>query len=171
MKGYIPVEIPTKRYIRAFVLAKFGDKPMMSTQHEIGSKFYDLLNHHTNERKSEFANIRYNSRLKLYVSYHTFRQRGANLNETNIKNFNIYIEREIKECFRFYMDFYIEILPSFEANLPVVRRKLGIDIEDWNDDSIRKDYYRYRKRTGKPALYAKTSTRIVPSAHNFNFAF
>ncbi len=103
----------------------------------------------------------------MYVNYHTFRQRGAYLHETNIKNFNTYIEREIKERFRFYMDFYIEILPSFESNLPTVRKKIGIDIEDWSDDSIRKDYYRYRLAAKKPLLYLKTYTRTVPLFKQF----
>lgn len=172
MKGYIPIEIPTKRYIKAYIQSQLGEKPLMSTDCRIGSKLYDVLNHKTNERKNQFANIRYNEKLKIYVSYHTFRHRGAFLNETNIKNFNLFVEEEIKSCFRLYMNFYISILPNFEANLPEVRKKLGIDLEAWSDDSMRKDYYRYRLYTGKPLLYTKNSTRPLKEGTNFtNFAF
>ena len=166
MKGYIPIEIPTKAYIRAYVLAQLGEQPVMNTEHQIGSKLYDVLNHECNERKSEFANKRYNARLRVYVNYHTFRHRGAFLNETNIKNFNLFIEQEVKNKFRFMMDLYIELHPSFEANLPKVRAKLGIEMEDWDTDSMKKDYYRYRLRSGKKLLYDKSIARTVPSQKN-----
>ena len=171
MTGYIPVEIPTKRYIKAYVMHMLGEKPYMNNRHHIGNKLYDVLNHQTNERKNEFSNKRYNERLKVYVSYHTWRQRGAYLNETNIKNFNLYIEKELKDKFYLYMDFYISILPNFTANLPEVRRRLGIDIFHWEEDSMRKDYYRYRKEAGLPPLYSKNSTRTVPSVNFTHFSF
>lgn len=137
----------------------------MSTSHNIGAKFYDLLQHETNERRTEFANVRYNDQLKLYVSYHTFYQRGCYLNETQIKSFNLYLEREIKEKFRDYMDFYLEIHPNFMANLPAVRRKLGIDIWAWDDDSMKKDYYRYRIRNNRALLYKNDEPRASFGRH------
>lgn len=144
----------------------------MSTDHKFGNKLYDLLENKRNERKTEFASKRYNSRLRMFVNYHTFKQRGTNLHETNIKNFNLFVEKEIKERFYELMDFYIDILPSFEANLPLVRKKLGIECDDdWSADSMKKDYYRYRLRTGKPMLYSNTSTRTVPSQKTINLAF
>ncbi len=171
MKGYIPVVIPTKRYIQAYLNSQLGEQPKMCTEHEIGSFFYNVLTHTTNERKTEFANVRYNAQVKVYVSSYTFRQRGANLKETNIKNFNRFIEKKIKSRFYELMDDYFEMLPSFTANLPAVRRKLGIDVEEWDDDSMRKDYYRYRIATGKPLIYDKTSSRLVPSEKCADIAF
>jgi hypothetical protein len=165
LKGYIPIEIPTKKYIKAYVTAQLGEKPLMSTDHNIGSKFYDLLLHETNEDRTRFSNVRYNAKLKLYVSYHTFYHRGAFLNQTNIKFFNLFIEKEIKSKFRHYMDFYIEILPNFMANLPMVRSLLGIDIDAWDDDSMKKDYYRYRKRNNKSLLYKNDEPRIISHRH------
>lgn len=162
MKGYISIEIPTKKYIKAYLLSELGEKPVMNTENPIGSKLYDILSHITNERRTEFSNVRYDARVKIYVSHHTFYHRGANLNETNIKNFNLFIENEIKSRYRMYMDFYITMLPSFEANLPQVRKHIGIDLEDWSDDSIKKDYYRYRLRTGKELFY---KSNIMPSQH------
>lgn len=153
MKGYIPIEIPTKKYIKAYLQSQFGEKPLMNTESHIGSKFYDLLVHKTNEDKNRFSNVRYNARVRLYVSYHTFYQRGAHLNETNIKNFNLFVEEEIKDRYRMYMDFFISMFPSFEANLPAVRKHIGIDLDAWDSDSIKKDYYRYRQRTGKELFY------------------
>lgn len=156
MKGFVPVEIPTKKYIKAYIVAQFGDRPLMNTDHNIGSMLYNILQRGTNDRRTQFSTKRYDANIKMYISRYTYETRGAHLNETNIKSFNVYIEREIKKTFRIYMDFFILIHPNFEANLPEVRRLVGIDVEAWNDDSIRKDYYRYRKRAGLPPLYKKS---------------
>ena len=166
MKGYIPIEIPTKKYIKAYLLSELGEKPLMSTDNRIGSKLYDILCHTTNERRKEFSNVRYDSRLKIYVNHHVFNHRGGILNETNTKNFNLFVENEITERYRMYMDFYIQMMPSFEANLPQVRQHLGIDLEAWSDDSIKKDYYRYRVRNGMPLFYKS----VLPSQH-IDFGF
>jgi hypothetical protein len=107
----------------------------------------------------------------MYVNYYTFYHRGALLNETAIKSFNIFMEDEIKHKYRMYMDFYIDLLPSFEKNLPQVRKHIGIDLEHWQDDSIKKDYYRYRLRTGRPLLYKNNYDRIVVAEKDHDPAF
>lgn len=153
MSKYIPIEIPTKKYVKAYLIGLFGDKPVMTSKNNIGSTFTDLLQHVYNDDCIEIPNTRLETRIKLYVSQHTFRQRGAFLNQINIKKFNGFCEKEIKQRFREHMDFYLGIHPSFIANLPAVRRKLCIDIESWDDDSMNKDYYRYRKENNLPLLY------------------
>ncbi len=163
MKGLIAVEIPTKKYIKAYVLSKLGDKPVLTVSSDsIGNKMYDVLQHKNNERKTDFKNSRYTEVLKIYIHIRTFKKRGAYLNHTNIRNFNLFIELEIKDRFHSLMDDLIELLPSFENNLPEVRRRLGIDIEDWSDDSMKKDYYRYRLKKNKSLLYNKTFSPVVP---------
>lgn len=172
MKGYYPIEIPTKKYIKAYIIARLGPKPIFSPDNRFGSKLYDVVSHSTNERRTEYANVRYNTTIKVYVSHHTFKQRGGTLNETNIKSFNIFMEDEIKACYRMYMDFYIDMLPSFEANLTQVRKHLGIDLDAWDTQSMQKDYYRYRLKAGKPLLYKNNyDQRIVMSKKNHTTAF
>lgn len=157
LKGYIGIEIPTKKYIRAYVISQLGEQPVMNTDHLIGHKFFDLLQRETNEDRTEFAGQYYDVKMKLYVNYGIFQKRGRFLNHTNVKNFNIYLEKKIKEKFRFYMDFMIEINPNFKYNLPAVRTKLGIGDDDWDYDSMKKDYYRYRVQNNKPLLKIRSN--------------
>lgn len=169
--GYIPIDIPTKKYIKAYVVAKLGPKPIMSLDNHVGNKLHGLLKGKgSNDEKDKFCSARYNDVMRVYVSRKTLYRKGCNLNETAIKIFNTYIEGLVKAEFYFMMDFFIDILPSFQGNLPEVRRKLGIDIEDWDDDSMRKDYYRYRLYTGKPLFYKKNAP-TVPSARFTASAF
>lgn len=152
MKGFVPVEIPTKKYIKAYVHSSFGEYPVLDRYNIIGHKLYDILCHSTNERLDQFKSMYYTEKMRIYIPIRTFRKRGAFLNHTNIKNFNLFIEQFLKERFYHIMDDLIEALPSFEMNLPEARRRLGIDIDSWSDDSMKKDYYRYRIRNGKPLL-------------------
>lgn len=153
MKGYFAIEIPTKKYIKAYIHHQLGEQPIINHRHRIGNTLHDLLTRDIDEIKPEFP--LYNSLVKVYIPHHTFFHRGGNISETNIKKFNLFVEEEIKTAYRMLMDFLIELHPSFEANLPKVREKIGIDMEAWDTDSIKKDYYRYRKRSGKPLLYKK----------------
>lgn len=158
MKGFIAIDIPTKPYIKAYVHHKLGPAPVMKTNGEtISAKLYDLLQHRVDEFGSRPTNKMYTSRLRVFIPIHTFKRRGSNLNVTNLKNFNLFIEAEIKHWFYFLMDEYMTIFPNFMQNLPEVRRKLGIDLEAWSDDSMKKDYYRYRKKKGR-----KICAAIVP---------
>jgi len=153
MNGYVPVEVPTKKYIKAYIISKLGEKPVMNTSDDvIGHKLYDLLEHSTNERRDQFECQHYTDIIRLYIPVRTFKKRGAFLNHTNIKNFNLFVEAELKNRLNSIMDDLIALYPSFENNLPEARKRLGIDIEAWSDDSIKKSYYRYRKRKGKPLL-------------------
>ena len=42
--------------------------------------------------------------------------------------------------------------PGFKKNLDIVRKRMGIDIDAWDDDSMKKDYYRSRIKRNMPLL-------------------
>lgn len=154
MKGFISIDLPTKPYIKAYVHHKLGPHPkMIQNKDSISAKIYDLLQHKTDENASEGISNLNTVKLRLYIPVGIFRQRGGNLNVTNVRNLNQFIEQEIKDKFYFAMDRDMEVYPNFIQNLPAIRRLLGIDIEAWSDDSMKKDYYRYRlrKKNMKPA--------------------
>jgi hypothetical protein len=161
MRGYISIELPVKPYVRAYIIHRYGLNPVLSKDNDIGNKLYDLLEHATNERASEYSSKVYTTSIKVFISMRTFRVRGSRINETNVQNLNQYIEDQIKFLFHYLMDFYISILPSFVSNLTQVRFFLGISEDDWETDSMKKDYYRYRKKQQKPLLYDKTISRNV----------
>lgn len=168
MRGFFSINIPTKPYIKAYIRHRMGPMPIMDRSTHIGKKLYDLLDRSTNEDRLKFSPTVYKTDMKVYVSARIFRIRGCNLNETNIQAFNAYLEDFIKEQFYFTMDIYTGLFNSFEGNLPTIRKAMGIEEEDWATDSMKKDYYRYRKRTGKPLLYKKKFSENVPSEKLFH---
>ncbi|HRN79987.1 MAG TPA: hypothetical protein PKY29_04510 [Ferruginibacter sp.] len=162
MKRHVSVTIPVKPYIRAFIIHELGTPYIKVTQgsHSMVDKLYDLLERDTNERKSE-RQCRYGSEIKLFIPFRTFNRRGHCLNHTNIARFNKFVELMIKERFFYRMNTLIDVLPNFSTNLTVVRNELGIDIESWSDDSMQKEYYRYRKKKNLPLLYKNTFAPTV----------
>lgn len=154
MKGFISIEIPTKPYIRAYIHNELGQHPIMHRNHHIGAKLYDLLEHTTNE-KPFTKNANYTETVKVYIRMSVFAQRGHAINGTNVRGFNTYLEAHIKQNIRQQLDFYMSIFPNFKKNLERVMEQLAIPEEAWDPDSIRKDYYRYRLRCGRPLLYKK----------------
>lgn len=153
MNGYMSIDVPVKSYIKAFIKHEMGEAIKLSPgQHMISNKIYDLLEHSQNHQRT-IAHCNYEDKIRIFISFETFRRRGHHLNHSNIRSFNRFVEKIIKYRFNSLMDDMIAVLPSFEANLPEVRRRIGIDLEAWSDDSMKKDYYRYRLRKNKPLLY------------------
>lgn len=144
----------TKQYVKAFLVSQYGEKPIMNNKSSIGNKFCGLLSH-TGDYTDEKIHPLYNSKIKLYISVSTFKHDGFILSPKKKTDFNYYVENLIKMRFRLSMDIMIDLEPSFAKNLPYVREKLGIDLNAWDTDSMKKDYYRYRLKTGKPLLYKK----------------
>jgi hypothetical protein len=171
MKGHISVEIPVKSYIKAYIVSQLGEVVKLEIgKHVISNKLFDLLEHKQNHQRTSSL-YKYEAKIKIYITFETYRRRGCNLNHTNIRSFNRFVEKLIKLQMYTIMDSLIAILPSFEANLPEVRRQLGIDLEAWSDDSIKKDYYRYRLKKNKSTLYDKSFGKTVPSEQSSGLPF
>ncbi len=165
MPKYISIDIPTKKYIKAYMQSFMGDIPIITTGRRgdfISNKIYDLLEHSNNERNNIDGNTFYSTVIRVRLPLRTFRVRGHCLNYTNIRYFNLFVEDIIKKRFYELMDDYMEVLPSFINNLPEVRRKLGIlDADDWSDDSMQKNYYRYRLEKKLPIRKKKVDSKII----------
>jgi hypothetical protein len=160
MKGYIPVTIPTKKYIAAYLRKQYGKDVLIKRNSLIGNKLFDLLEHKTNHKCTEYGNGRHNTKIKIYIPIETFKRRGGFLNESNVMNFNLFLEYLVKTHFYNLMDILYDIHPAINQHLPYIRQSLGIDIEDWSDDSMRKDYYRYRLENKIKLL--RNHGRLVP---------
>lgn len=153
MKGYVPYEIPVKRYVKAYIEHHLQVPLVMNRKcrHSIIEKLYDYMEKDA-PPPSDCTLKDYPCFIKVHITVDQFNRRGATITNTNIKNFNNFCETFIKEKFRILLDDAWAVLPGFDCHLPDIRQALGIGIEDWSDDSMKKDYYRYRLRTGKPVL-------------------
>ena len=132
------------------MVKELGTEMKLSTsQHVIYNKLYDLLERKQDPDKLD-ATCNYNEKVTILISRAQFHKRGCNLNHTNIRSFNKFVEGMLKHRYHNLMDDLIAVRPGFERNLVIVRKRLGIDVEAWSDDSMKKDYYRSRLRRKMP---------------------
>jgi hypothetical protein len=97
----------------------------------------------------------YDSRVKLMIPVRLFKRRGHNLNKTNIKDFNIFVQQLIKADMRFYLDFYTDNHYKLKDAIEMVQAKMGFTEDDMPVDTIQKDYFRYREKKNLPMLKGK----------------
>ncbi|CAN5397433.1 hypothetical protein BH11BAC5_BH11BAC5_48590 [soil metagenome] len=146
---FIPIDINTKPYVKAYIIHKLGSQPKLRSKgpkiESIGNKLFDLLQHKTNERGARKNDTRYTAILRIYIPTGLFKKLGQNLNETNLKQLNLFIELEVKQLFCNLMDDLMCHLPSFINNLPEVRRKLEIEPSQWSTEAMKQVYYRRNK--------------------------
>lgn len=146
--GLIPVDIPTKHYLKAYIQSKLGQKPVMTSTHHIGSKLIDLLNRHENYRRTRYVESAYPVKMRVYITRDAYKNKGGFLNETNIICFNNYIQSYFKEYMRDMLDIYLELTQSLEASIELMREMVGIEEDMFPYELVKKDYYRYRKKKG-----------------------
>lgn len=167
MKGYVPVNIPVKRYVKAYIEHNLAMPVKMDRKcrHSIVEKLYDYMEKDA-EPPSDTTLAEYPCTITVHITFDQFNRRGATVNNINIKNFNSFCETFVKENFRILMIDAWKVIPGFDCHLPALREALGITIEDWPDDSIKKDFYRYRKRMGLTIL--KRTQNLSSTYRNVN---
>lgn len=149
MKGYVSVVIPTKPYLKAWILNELGETPLMNYKHHIGSKLVDLLEYKRNWRPNEYAPHNYPAQLKVYISRFVFQNHGCHLNETNIIRFNSYLEEYFKSMVHWKLDVFVLLTENLDASMELLRDQLKLDEEVFPYELLKKDYYRYRKKNGQ----------------------
>jgi len=146
--GLIPVDLPTKPYLKAYIQTKLGDKPVMTSTSHIGSKLIDLLQRHENNNRTDYRFTAYPVKMRVYITKHAYNARGGFLNETNIIAFNNYVQCYFKDYIRDMLDVYLEVTNNLEASIELMRDRIGISERDFPYELVKKDYYRYRKTKG-----------------------
>lgn len=144
----IPVDLPTKPYLKAYIHKVMGDKPVMNAHHHIGSKLIDLLQRHENERRTRYSSTAYPCKIRVYLPLFVYSHRGGFINETNIIAWNSYLQSYFKDYMHQMLDVYLELTQSVDASIELMRSRVGLDEKIFPYDMIKKSYYRYRRDQG-----------------------
>lgn len=162
MNGFIPVEIPTKPYIRQHLINRMGTTLKVKSDSLIGHFLLHLMQRSVDDEATDFAAIGYTTTMKLYIPGSVFKNWGANLSKTNIKHFNLFVQNLVKEEMRFYLNFYIENNHGLDESIEMVQAKMELPDDVMSYDAIKKDFYRWRQRMGKPMLKGKNAVKKCP---------
>lgn len=152
---FVKINIPTKRYLKAFLQNRFGEELLLSHHDPYGKCLYVLLS--DNRKRKDMQPISGDYKEEMNVSLHrdAFRHYGFSISKTGVRAFNTFVEELFKEMVHSYIDGRLEVKPKLKDAIADMRIYFKIDDDDWDYESIKKDYYRYRKRNGKALLYEK----------------
>jgi hypothetical protein len=100
------IKIPTKTYLKKFILQEVGTPLITPGEHPIQRFLYILLDKKKHDYNFKSIQRQYDDILEVSISYATYHQIGFSLSQENVIQFNDYVEQIFdKELFKFCQDF------------------------------------------------------------------
>lgn len=153
--GMVPVELYTKKHIKIYLQNNFGDKPFFKPDHIFHNYFMLCLS------QGVFTNPQriptYPEKIRVYITKWDYQRFGCWMSPKQMLWFNTHVDFYMKTVFRTYVDSYINHMPNpvLKDAFQYALTEMKITDDDWELETIKKDYYRSRKKRGKKLLYTK----------------
>ncbi len=141
----VEIEIPVKLYIKRYLNVKYG-KPAQLTRKEMEGRFlYELIEDPRQDRDKEVGT--FNHTLTVLLPDRVLMKKGHYLTPTQISNFNSFMKLFIRNEMRSHIDLILRKQPQTEIKDAIYDYQQHYKLFDdfFPFDSIKKDYYRYRK--------------------------
>lgn len=153
--GTVPVDLKTKKHVKAYLLNNFGERPFIESTHIFHNFMILCLSHQLTYRNDEVPE--YPELMKIYITKKDYELYGCWMNPRQMQLFNGHVDFYMKSIMCVFIDVYLEYYPGSQLNKGIQHalQKMKITDEDWDTESITKYYYRYRNRTGGTLLYRK----------------
>ena len=155
MKDHVSVEINTTRQVKAFLMNNFGKEVVFPRGSIYNNHMILVLSKAYTRHEDDVAE--YAETVKVYISIDVYERYGCYLNKTQMMYFNTFIDEYMKKVLCCYVDSYLRIVPDAKLMKAI---EYGMDMikisdDDWQTDSVKRFYHRYRTRNGLPLLYEK----------------
>lgn len=149
MEGF-PVVIPTKKYIRAYIEACYGERPSVDREDIVGSKILDLLAKPSKYYDWECTD--YETDIKIFLPIKAMREHGVGLTKTSTRYFNSFMTDVIKKELCTYLDIMTSQRVKLKHAIEEYQNHFSFTEDNFSSDTIKKIYDRYRKRNNLPYL-------------------
>lgn len=151
----VSVQLHTKPHIRAFLHANFGERPIIDATHIFHNYLILCLSHSLTYRIPDVPE--YPVEMKIYITKNDYDRFGCWLNPRQMQLFNIHVDFYMKTLMAAHTDSYLMHKPNAKLKdaLEYAMKELGVSDEDWDLETVTKNYYRSRLRRKKPLLYKK----------------
>jgi hypothetical protein len=155
MKDHVSVQIKTTRQIKAFLTNNYG-QDIVFPRGSICCNHLILVLSKAYMRHEELI-ADYSEEVKLYISIDTYNRFGCYLNKTQTMYFNMFVDEYMKAKLCCYADSYLRIVENAKLYKAIeyAMDMIKISDEDWQTDSVKRFYHRYRIRNGLPILHDK----------------
>ena len=151
----VSVHFNTTKHVKSFLANNYGEKPMFDSN----NPFHDLLllslTHTTTWSYNKC--VLYPEDTKIFISKDDYLRYGCYLNKLQNKILHLHIDRTMKLMMVCHANAYLNL-----SSTKVLKNALEYSLEmmkltedDWDMDSVKRYYHRYRVRNGKELLYNK----------------
>jgi hypothetical protein len=142
----VSVELCTKRHIKAFLLAQFGEKPTIDSTHIFHNFLVLCLCHQLRYRIPDVPE--YQEKMKIYITKRDYELYGCWLNPRQMQFFNGHVDFFMKTLLVAHADTYLmhHPKPKLKNALEYALEQIGVSDEDWDMETVKKAYYRSRLR-------------------------
>lgn len=152
----VPVQLYTKKHIKAYLLNNFGPKPCIDSTH-IFHNYLLLCFSHTLQLNIEQFLKGHTEEMAIYITRSDYKNYGSWLNARQMHFFNRHVDQYMKDILFAKIDTFLEMdkKPVLKEAIYYGINNLKVTDDDWEYETIVKSYYRYRTRNNLPLLYVK----------------
>jgi hypothetical protein len=138
----ISIKIPTKSYIKKFIITRYGIEHTVSKKSMLGVIIVSLLD--KNVLRPEYSFDSCDTEYTVHISEYYMNVRGFNLSVKTIKFLSVLLDKLFYEDLFTYMDISISKLNvSAQEALSCFFKEYNISEDELNFDSIYKKYQRH----------------------------
>ena len=149
----VPVLFKTEKHIKAYLLNNFGERPSFDCSNIFHDFLLLALSHTQRNHLNEIQE--FPESMTIYITKSDYKNFGCWLNLLQMKYLNKHIDAHIKEKLVLFLNTYLDMSTKKNLSLAIEFALVALNIseEDWDPDSIKRFYHRYRKRSGMPSIF------------------
>lgn len=140
------VSIPVEDRVYKFMVYRFGSNEIeVSKANSILFTAYMLLDTPDHYFNGEIATITHKKSITLIAGQKYSKMCRFYTSDYSIRSFNTFIMGYLREAMYSYIDQMVAAEQEIKASLIKFRDRYDITEDEWSYDTMKKDYYRYRK--------------------------
>lgn len=194
------VKVPTKAYLKKFVLTEIGDKPIAPGDHPVQKFLFILLERKLYDYQFKSLNAQFNDTLLVKISLSNFHKMGYSISPQRVVLFNNFIESLFDKALYGFVSQYVRHqdemqaaiqkvldeynikprrehqrnwfqVPRYKDALYAFAKKYNLEMEeDVTYELLKKMEYRARKKFESEKTISQSVPSIIPNNINFNLS-
>ena len=163
---YVGVQVKTRKHIHAFLKNNYGSPARFDRTTIFHNHFILCLSHTHYQHANRVAD--YPIEIKVQVPVDVYERYGCYVNEVQTKFFNTFVDAHMKVLLVNFADTYLHMSGHRDLTKALVYAMdmMRVSDDDWDFDSVKRFYHRYRTRNGLPLIYNKQNKNEKPSGNS-----
>lgn len=148
----VSVIISTEKHIKAYIEKNFGVSVPFANSKFINSLIKLCLMH--DKLRDSKRKRKYPCEVKLYIPIDSYERFGSYFNPNQSCKFNHIVDEYLKHIVASHITAYLHVspVPVLKEAIYYALDRIKLDDDDWEYDSVKRYYSRYREEHGLPTI-------------------